>query len=1269
MAHLFFSYAHADADRLLPIHARMELITEHSLWLDKIGLERGTAWENSIKAAIDDCYGVIFAVTKTFITRPFILNKEIPWAFDRFKDKQGVQLFPILFDDVELPDLLKTPYITQLIDARDGVMERVYDELKQILPPPQAGNQPFVVSWPRLPNFKGRDQLLMELHHKMMGEGRVGVKTAGLHGTGGIGKTQLAVEYAHRYRYYYPAGVYWLNAAADWRQEIADCAVHLDRSLIERTTDERVLAFREHLAAQENDALLVLDNVADPAEVARRLVAPKLTLMDICQQTRTRLLVTTRKQTLDGFVAVSVDVLAPLDARAVLLDAWVTSRRNDAADVDALDSIAESLGYLPLALAWMTAALQELLDLAPGDLLAELRTRGLDDLVRELQRNSIDLGTPEYHDRLVATALSWQLSQLKSVTPVQLLALTAAYGEAAIVPLERLRLLANLPDKGLVRPFPKAIKELQAYNLVETLDNKTALRLHPLTQQYVMQELHAPIVMGENIVHLVNAYRDPTTIDVQTRKRGFSEILEDLRATQAVLPTANAHLVTLIRVFLLAEPHLLHVSDGVQESYVLQQIRDRAYHEGVEPLISDCDVWLENKRYIRNVGKAFPADAALLRIIHGHTDAVVGVLELSDGRILSWSYDSNLRLWQPDGSPGPVLLGHTGGVNEALELSDGRILSRGADYAIRLWQLDGSPGPVFEGHDHAVFGMLELSDGRILSWSNDRTLRLWQPDGSPGPVLEGHADAVLGALELRDGRILSWSIDGTLRLWLPDGSPGPVLEGHNSAVQWALELGDGRILSWASIFLGNENILRLWQPDGSPGPVLEGHTYSINGALELGDNRILSWSIDRTLRLWQPDGSPGPVLEGHSNSVRGALELSDGRILSWADDNTLRLWQPDGSPGPVIEGHTDTVFGALQLRDGRILSWTGGLLSAHVLHIWYSDGTPGPMLKGHHHIIVGALELSDSRILSWSYDTTMRLWGTDGISNPVYESHTGSVTGMLHITDGLILSWAHDNEMRLWRPDGSPVQVLEGHTDVISGALELRDGRILSWSFDSTLRLWQPDGSPVQVLEGHTDAVFGALQLRDGRILSWSLDSTLRLWQPDGSPVQVLEGRTDGVFGALELRDGRILSWANDYEMRLWQPDGSPGPVLEGDIGDVLEAFELSDGRILSWYDDFKMQLWQPDGSPGPVLEGHTTSIIGALELSDGRILSWSSDSTLRLWQRDGIPWATYAGSSPITCSIPIEKKSLLVAGDSNGQVLFLQIMEGQCGASESNSA
>ena len=187
-----------------------------------------------------------------------------------------------------------------------------------------------------------------------------------------------------------------------------------------------------------------------------------------------------------------------------------------------------------------------------------------------------------------------------------------------------------------------------------------------------------------------------------------------------------------------------------------------------------CDwVWLRNPR---RVARALPDPC--LRVLEGHTHVVEGALELSDGRLLSWSGDKTLRLWDgQSGAPLATLEGHTDWVKGALELSDGRILSwsgeegdGNGDNNLRLWNgQSGAPLATLEGHTDHIYGVLALSDKRLLSWSYDDTLRLW--DGQSGTPLANFEDVCAGVLELSNGRLLSWGgLDHTLRLW--DGQSG-----------------------------------------------------------------------------------------------------------------------------------------------------------------------------------------------------------------------------------------------------------------------------------------------------------------------------------------------------------------------------------------------------------------------------------------------------------------------------------------------------------------
>src|SRR3954470_22166249 len=79
------------------------------------------------------------------------------------------------------------------------------------LGPPPAARYPQVWNAPaRNPHFTGRAGLLEQLHRQLRG-GKGTLVVQALYGLGGVGKTQLALEYAHRYAADYDV-VWWINA-------------------------------------------------------------------------------------------------------------------------------------------------------------------------------------------------------------------------------------------------------------------------------------------------------------------------------------------------------------------------------------------------------------------------------------------------------------------------------------------------------------------------------------------------------------------------------------------------------------------------------------------------------------------------------------------------------------------------------------------------------------------------------------------------------------------------------------------------------------------------------------------------------------------------------------------------------------------------------------------------------------------------------------------------------------------------------------------------
>ena len=199
--------------------------------------------------------------------------------------------------------------------------------------PRLPGSVPRVWNIPaRNPEFTGRDQLLVALREVLTGGDRAVVQA--LHGIGGVGKTQLAAEYAWRF-----AGAYELAWWVDAEQGglIGDQFAALGAALGCVEPGAPTGAVRDAVLGELRDRgrwLLVFDNAQDAGDLAGWLPGGG------------HVLITSRQHRWAQVAApVEVDVLARAESVALL-----AGRVTGLAAYDA-GRLAAELGDLPLALA------------------------------------------------------------------------------------------------------------------------------------------------------------------------------------------------------------------------------------------------------------------------------------------------------------------------------------------------------------------------------------------------------------------------------------------------------------------------------------------------------------------------------------------------------------------------------------------------------------------------------------------------------------------------------------------------------------------------------------------------------------------------------------------------------------------------------------------------------------------------------------------------------------------------------------------------------
>jgi hypothetical protein len=319
----------------------------------------------------------------------------------------------------------------------------------------------------RNPGFTGRDGLLAAVRERLLAGDRTVVQA--LQGMGGVGKTQLAIEYAHRFGDGYDVA-WWVNA--EQAGLIGDQFAALGAALGCVQPGAGTEAVRAAVLGelhQRDRWLLIFDNAERPVDLAGWLPGGA-----------GHVLITSRERAWAEIAArVEVDVLARAESAAILQDRVVGLAQADA------ERLAAELGDLPLAVAQTAGFMAETGTSAPQCL----------DLMRTRTGQLLDQAAPGLsYPRSLAAATALIADRLATEDPAaaQLASLCAFLAPEPIPEDLFTSAPSELPDELAARVAdPLAWRQTLAHLTRQSLAriDQRGLVMHRLTQAILRDRL------------------------------------------------------------------------------------------------------------------------------------------------------------------------------------------------------------------------------------------------------------------------------------------------------------------------------------------------------------------------------------------------------------------------------------------------------------------------------------------------------------------------------------------------------------------------------------------------------------------------------------------------------------------------------------------------------------------------------------------------------------------------------------------------------------
>jgi WD40 repeat protein/transcriptional regulator with XRE-family HTH domain len=1057
--------------------------------------------------------------------------------------------------------------------------------------PPPPNPQPLIpalIDWGEViavPTLVGREPELATLTQWIMEER---CRVVAIVGLGGIGKSSLALSFAHRMVAQFDVVVF---RSLQNGPPLADVLDQIIRAVsAQQVIPPDLLPSKIALLVQlfrERRCLLILDNqetIMQPGMPAGTYRTGYLEygmfLQALCEREhQSCLLLTSREKsaelgTLEGrnspVRALYLSGLADHACRTILASKEIVG------PAGALEALARLYGGNPLALQLVSVTIRDLFGGDVGAFLAMGNAffSGVDQL---LDQQFVRLAPLEQH-------LLYWLAIERELVPFNVL-------------------VAHVAERMASREVLGALESLRRRMQIERSADRPAFTLQPVILEYMTERLveavYQEIMAGQPKLLQSHALLQAQARDyVRHSQEQFllAPLLKQLLLRDSGAGVLGQRLLALLEGWR-GQPeaeqgygpanvvHLLHWLRGDLRGLHLARLTLRGvYWQAVEAQDSSL------------------ADAAVRDNVFTEAFSIVhAVASTASGSYwAASSVNGAVQLWRDRGRTTYLSISaHTKQVTALAFSPNEHMLATGSwDCSIKLWDIQsGALVAVLEGHHDYVQDIAFSPDGRLLaSGSDDRSLRIWDVvTGACLKTIAAHTDNTYGVAWSPDGRwVASCGFDNGVRVWdVRSGECVQTLAGHTRPVSKVAFSPDGRLLASG----GFDCILRVWDvASGTCIKLFAEHTSTIMGLAWSPDGRTLaSCSYDSTIRLWDLRHDRAQhILLGHAASINSFAFTGSGEmLLSGSDDQTVRVWDVEkGWCVRVIAGYGLFFFGVVWSPDDR------SLLSANsdtTLTLWnVADGSVRLTLRGHTHMVYSVAWSPDGRWLaSCSFDQTIRIWDAEtGACMRIIANHNDTFYRVVCWSPDSrwLASAGRDQVVRIWDiSTRSSDWEGHGHTGPINDLAWSPDGqRLASCSEDRTVRLWRAvDGALLHTLTAHETSVAGVAWSPDGRRLAscggGGTIGELVVWDAETSVwLQSLVGHDSVVYRVAWSRDSKtIFSGGMTGVVRWWDIEsGANLHTWQSHRGWIRSLSVSSDGTMLvSSGEDGVIHLWHTERS------------------------------------------------------------------------------------------